>query len=364
MIFPPAGQSKSIAFIGDSISTGAVTNPALTFDKQNLWEIFRGKVSIEVNPEYFEQETGRSFGTLRKPVRLWPSLREYFGPSSYAGNYLVNAFSTVYLDTEQYSWAYILARELGYAHDQILIAAQDGSRIEGGIRQIDRVLNHTGGAIPEKLFIFFTGNDLCGHSIEMTKSADQYAEDLTELLDYLIRNGTERSGGSDIFVLGFMGIMQLTTSPEILDKKVNAHGKPTTCREFANISADEVSAAQKAFLKKNPEANWFMAMFPSTPAAMCPTVFGLNPDKSSDQKATLANRIRSIRKKSLNVVNNFSKKIKIKKKSGSLRFYYVDGTGDLLFDADDIAADCFHLSLKGQSRIANVVKESLSNFSK
>src|SRR5690606_23015345 len=109
------------------------------------------------------------------------------------------------------------------------------------------------------------------------------------------------------------------------------------------------------------EASWFMAMFPNSPVAMCPTVFDANPDKTADQKSMLANRIRAMRKQSSTVVEHYKKIAKTRKGEAPIKFYYLDATGELRFRAEDIAADCFHLSLMGQQRIAQSLLDVVSS---
>ena len=38
-----------------------------------------------------------------------------------------------------------------------------------------------------------------------------------------------------------------------------------------------------------------------------------------------------------------------------VQFHLVQGTADLQFDGDDIAGDCFHLSVTGQAKVARAV---------
>ena len=42
-----AADVPALAILGDSLSTGAATHPALQFDGQVLWDVFTGKISVQ-----------------------------------------------------------------------------------------------------------------------------------------------------------------------------------------------------------------------------------------------------------------------------------------------------------------------------
>lgn len=361
-----AAETARVAFLGDSISTGAVTHPSLEFNKPGLWKILRGGRAVVPDPAYLRDNLGdESIKDLRDPIRLWPSAKEYLNPLSWLGLHFINAVSRVYLDTEAYSWSAMLSQRLGYAPQETVIAAQDGARAYDAIHQVDRLLDYTDGATPEKIFLFFTGNDLCGHTMDYVTSSDDYAAYIERSLIYLARNGLPpQERGTDVYVVSFMGILQLTGNQDILEKVVPAAGQIATCKEVGAGKKEMSEKDQVAFLKENPDAAFFLNFFPDTPATLCPTVFEQNIDRREDQRSVLANRIRAYRETTKAAVLRMGQRQKNQADAGAraFRFHFVDDTSDLIFAGEDIANDCFHLSVKGQNKVAKAVANGLSKL--
>ncbi len=354
-------KSEYVAFLGDSITTGAVTHEALSFSKPKLWDIFRGRVSVEPDLSRYQGVVGDSLTSFGTPIRLGPTVSEFFGASSWVGLHLLNAWSRVYIDTEEYSWGYILARRFGYAPGQMLFAAQDGARVAAGIRQSQRVLKFTDGVLPEKIFLFYTGNDLCGPSMDYVTSAKDFASHLNDTIEFLIKRGRiVGDAGVDIYVVGYLGIVQLIQNTSVAEKLISAREKVMTCKELLQQStSNEVSAKGKEYLAKNPDSSLFFTMFPNSPAPWCPTLFSKNLGATPDQPQRLANRIRSYREASKLIVTKMKANL-IKAQNKQIRLHYLDAGRSLNFGGDDIAEDCFHLSLQGQAKVANALQKELA----
>ena len=351
-------QAATFAFLGDSLSTGAVTHPALRFGHVQLRKIFTGGLRLDPPPAtigLLKDSSWHPAADFLAPVRLPVSDREFQSGVQWVRRHLLNGFSALYLDTEEFSWANLLARRLGARPDEVLIAAEDGARMLMAVRQADRVLDHNQGLLPDYVFIFFTGNDLCGPGVSFVTPVDEYATRLEEVIDYLFRNGRPARAGTRIVVLDPVGVMQLAVVPDILDKKVEAHGRTMTCRELQ---------AMPAAVPENPDAvedvtDLFLNMFPRSPVAWCPTVLlqGLSADESAEIRTILANRIIGYRKAIGDVINSYNKEEGMLPDGFSLQ--HVRGTGNLSFLGEDIAQDCFHLSLKGQMKVAGSVFQEL-----
>lgn len=360
-----AGQSGYIAFLGDSITTGAVSHEALSFSKSKLWNVFRGRTSVKPSLVRYKTEVGDDIPSFDTPIRLNPTTSEFFGPTSWVGLHLLNTWSQVYIDTEEYSWAYILSRRLGYPADKMLFAAQDGAKMAAGVRQAQRVLNYTGDVVPDKIFIFFTGNDLCGPGIDFMTPIEDFSQQLDNTVRLFLANGTIIGDqGVDIYVVGGLGVIQLIQSDAVLGKYVSAREKVMTCKELlADSTSKEMNSKEKEYITKNPDSSLFFTMFPSSPAPWCPTLFSKNIGATDDQPQRLANRIRSYRKAASDTVANLSKTIKDSHQS-NVRLHFLNSGRLLTFAADDIAEDCFHLSLQGQAKVANSLQKEMQNESK
>jgi lysophospholipase L1-like esterase len=349
--------AETYAVIGDSISTGAVTHPDLSFDATKLWNIFRGQAPFTANAAFLESiGVSGMIDPLAPPVRLPPSRREFLSGPEWFGKNLLNTFSQLYLDTPQYSWSYLLAKKTGVEPTNILIAAEDGARMKAALPQVERLLEKTGGDLPNKVFFFFTGNDLCGPNMDFVTPSETYAGELQSALEYLKHNGQAPSSGTDVYVLSFLSLLQVSGDPGILAKTINAHGKQMTCKEVANYKKDFY--VDEALIKSQPEAFYFFKVFPKSPAGLCATVFEKNIDFSPQQRITLANRIRSYRDLSKQTVDAMN--AMPNQPGNEVRFHFISETANLAFAPEDLAEDCFHLSARGQKRLSETVFDSMA----
>ncbi len=348
-----------MAVLGDSISTGAATHPALTFDSLALWKVFNGETAVTPRLEDLPAEMRSTMPSpLRPPVRLWPTAREFFGGPDWGYRNLLQTLSKVYLDTEEYSWSYMVAAGLGLPPERLLIAAEDGARAEAMTRQMDRVLEATAGVLPSDILVLYTGNDLCGATLDHVTSVDDYENGLAKGFDYLLRNGQVGPGGSDVYLLSFLSILQLLHAEDILAKRVHAFGGEETCRE---LRAANYRPKDPKYDPHLPEDAWFFGPFmPPNPSAFCPTLFGADADNKDAEIGILANRIRLFRERQEKVVEKYNR---IAAKAGAdgqaVRFHLVQATAELNFQGEDIAEDCFHLSVAGQAKVARAVLAEL-----
>ena len=363
-----AGQVPALAILGDSLSTGAATHPALQFDGQVLWDVFTGKISVQPTTAALPSDLAAGLPEPPPaPLRLWPSVREFFGGPDWAWRNALQAISRSYLDTAQYSWGYQLGLGLKLSPSDIAIVGEDGARVANIPRHVDRLLDLTEGELPQRLAVFYTGNDLCGSNInEVTAPAD-FASGLERGLLYLLRNGQAPKEGSDVYVFGYMGILQLLTSESILAKKVHAFGSETTCKDLrsANFlpSLEQQKAMQARAQSKAGQdavAWYFSLLMPPNPAGFCGTLFAGGVGREREREAeinTLANHIRSYREQTAQVVERLNVRAEVAK--SKVHFHYVDATTKLTFSGDDVGEDCFHLSVAGHSKIARAAISAL-----
>jgi hypothetical protein len=360
---PPPAPFR-LAVLGDSISTGAATHPALAMDAKRLWGVFTG--SAEARPVDAE------LGELPPPGRLWPSVREFFGGADWVHRNTMQLVARRFLDTEEYSWGYAVARALlpGTLAERaggLAIAAENGAKTEAMPFQLERVLEASGGRLPEKLFVFYTGNDLCGMAMSQVTSEADYRRALRAGLAAVTR-APAAPGGSDVYVMAYLSVLQLLHGESILAKEVEANGEKTTCREMRERGFQPKDPAYDPGLPE--EARWFGLVMPPNPAGYCATLFG-PPSRGGDELVgALANRIRAYRGIQQEVVADLSGKqaphageapaAPPLPPSSAVRFHYVAETAELSFAADDIAGDCFHLARPGQEKVAQAVLSYLN----
>ena len=196
-------------------------------------------------------------------------------------------------------------------------------------------------------------------------SAADYAATLERGLRYLARNGRVSGGGTDVYVLGQLGVLQLLSNDSILDKKVAAFGGETTCRALREqhflptAEQQKVIQERSSILAENQKAAWYFSMLmPPNPVGYCATLMGgLSGKEREAEISTVANHLRDYREQTAKVVEQLNAKMSAEQVA--IRFHYVASTAQLGFDAADIAEDCFHLSPSGHTKIARAVLSAL-----
>lgn len=344
-----------VAILGDSLSTGAATHPALAFDAKNLWDVFEGHIRLDAEastlPESFR---AKAVDALPAPQVLWPTPREFLGGPEWIWRHLVTVLSRAYLNTEEYSWGYLAALGLKKDPTHVAIAGENGARVDAMPRQWDRVFAATGGQLPPVSFVLYAGNDLCGATMEQVTTAAEFGQAIAEGIAYARRNGRPADGGSQIYVLSHLSVLQLLHDPSILEKKVFAHGETVTCRDLRRSHYGATRPARQAD-ERPIEERWFEFIMPPNPAAFCPTLFATDGEDDRTLGA-LANRIRDYREATEAAVRDMEQN---PPRQDGVKVHFLAGTGDLVFSGDDIAGDCFHLSVSGQAKVASAVLDSI-----
>ena len=344
-----------VAFIGDSLSTGGAAHPYLAVKLSSFRDILEGRKTLAPDEDYFKQteSLGYQFKDAPPPMRLHRSTREFQHPVFWFLDNLWTKFGSQFLDAEEYAWPYLMGRALGYQPKDILIAARDGERISHGIRQVDRLLDYTKGKLPEKIFIFFTGNDLCGPTIDYVTDSDDYKSSLKKILKYIRINGTPSVNGTSVYVMNPMGIIQIVTSSEILSHKVPFHDNEISCKELHVLKPGSPTNSQGI---ENPQGDIVEAVFnmvAGSPSGYCGTLFSIH-DGNTQAQITLSNRINQYREGIEAVVKEFNEFA-----GTEVMASQITGTADILFDGPDMANDCFHLGLGGHDKIAKAVLKEL-----
>lgn len=335
---------KSIAVFGDSISTGALSHPDLAFNEQLLTDILNGK-PIPQNPQPLPI-------TIK---RLHPSTTEFVGAASWVSKLGLFTIDSLYFDVEESSWATTLAHSMGAA--SVYMAAEDGARAEDFYYQIVRLLEQSREPLPLNMFVFYSGNDVCGPTLERMTSDKDYAAALEKGLRKLQSEARHRQQFINVYLLHPLAALQVVTSPDIQQKKVKAHNQDLTCaqlqeRKFVTKEPrlDDLKLEDQG---GEPLARWLVQYLPKSPADYCPNIFTVPPGVPAWQtQARIAERLRSYSNQIAEIVKRWQGQDYISVKE-------VSATSKLLFTPDEIANDCFHLAAEGQRRLAQVVKEQL-----
>ncbi|MFK7827647.1 MAG: hypothetical protein AB8G05_26110 [Oligoflexales bacterium] len=387
------GQVASVGILGDSLSTGAGTHPSLEFNGDSLWDVFKGVTAITATSENQGVQDFIKAKHLEKPVVLNPGVREYRSGFEWVMANLQRTFSVKFLNTQEYSWGHLLGRSLGAEGSSIYIAGQNGARVATMRRQADRLIDHLDGKLPDKVFALYSGNDLCASHLSLMTSQDEFKASILGGLKYFGVNGQPAKSGTEILVVGFLGVTQLMASDSILDKKIKAFGESMTCRQLRN---DQFLPKNPPTTAKHPETLFMSHMVPPNPARYCPTLFALpllaqsetgifssmsegGTSTSSEGKreslatsrtnqvnrkidemlGQISSRVRQYRSASSQAVREANIWMQSKYPQKNIKFRYIATSEHLKFEAEDVAEDCFHLSTKGHLKVAKTISEAI-----
>ena len=358
----PGFAWDGLAILGDSISTGAGSHPALEFDPASLWMIMSGDLSVEAKASDIPNRQIFKIGeTLEAPRRLWPSSRENDGASGWVWLHAIQAISRTALDTEEYSYGYLSGRALGLTPQQIWFAGDNGTKAANALSHAARVLEAGKGELPTRLLMLYTGNDLCAQSWDTMTEAKVYGDNLLEALLFLARNGHNASGErTAVYLPAFLPVTALLLEPSINEKMIKFHGTKISCADAKKrlFAAPEVTPETLKQGPDDPRYPLFSQFMPPNPAMLCPTLFA-RISEDGQRQSLLANRIRAYRDAQKDAINSFHRQIKLMPSAAAIEAIYVDGSENVRFMGDDVAGDCFHLSPVGHAKLASVLLKQM-----
>lgn len=361
--YSPQIKAQTLAFIGDSISTGGASHSELGFDFERLSKVFMGETSVlpdAATVDFLRTNAAIELGEER-PTRLNFARREFTHPVSWMSNRFVGSVFSRYLDTEEYSWGFLLSRLAQIQANEVVIAARDGEKSLHARPQVDRILEANGGKAPLHTFLFYTGNDLCAPDVQLATHIDDYQENIEVAVRYMINNAEVSKGPAHIWLVDPVGLLQLVTSPSIAQKQVPAFGKTMTCsdlqggRNLLDKSAaastvgnpSSVEEMEKESLRAGLRA-MFDFLLGRGPQQLCPSLFSRDGSESQLQLSELLQGYR----RGLDKIQK-----KLNQASPNFRVHHVQASSKVIFEGEDIANDCFHLSAQGQLKVAKAVFE-------
>ncbi len=331
-------SGASAVIFGDSVASGAATHPALEYNGDVLWDILSGKVDVSAKSSDIPHIGGLE---LERPHIVFLSESEIANhPFDSTTILLTQSLSSIFLNTEEYSWGYQLARKLGASGSKIYFASTNGAQSADFLKQVQRFLTVSGGQLPKYIFVMFTGNDLCSlYGTGMT-SAEIYSSNIEAGLS-LLTAMTPHPEGTNIVLAGILPVTQVYQSTSILDHKVKAYGNEVTCRELRETKFLRPESVQP----KYAATAMFSQLFPPNPSLMCPSLFAV--DKvMKDQISEVATTAGLYRDGLEKLAATY------RKKSNGFSVRYLKSLSNMKLEGSDIAQDCFHLSIDGQSKVA------------
>ena len=358
--------NAATAILGDSLATGGATHPQLSYDPQNIWRIMNGSISLTAKASDIPSATDWNIKEQNPaaPVSLLAGVSEYRGSTSNVFSALIQSGVTAFLGTAQYAWGYLLARKFGEAPDQILLAAEDGARMEDAPAQAWRVVNHVGDHVKGKgvgegslarVMMLFGGNDICAPAYESMTEPAQFKASALDAMRIFMAHQKDRSTNLEIMVVQPLPMVQLIASDLVLNKKVMAYGEETTCKDLQG----RMFLPKKAMdLGEAPDARQVALIsqfLPPNPALMCATLFGRVAEGGGDRFSKIGNRLRALRDALSGAVADARKEAARAGLADRISFKLIESPGKIELTADDIAGDCFHLSAKGQAMLARTI---------
>lgn len=356
------------AVIGDGLANGNAAHPAISYDPRVIWKTMNGESTITAKAA--EIPSAATWNIREEnpspPVILRPGVPEYRGPWTGVLNALVQSGSNLFFATPQYSWGYLLARQSGEVPSGILLSSRSGARMEDApalawrVVEAARSQQGTAGSSGElrRVFMLIGNNDICAASFEaMTVPAEFRAAALDALRVFNARQ-RQATGKLEVVVMQPLPMVQLLTNDAVLGKKLIAFGEETTCRD---LQSRMFLPKKPLDLGDGPEARQVALVsqfLPPNPALMCPTLFG-RVLEADDRPAKIGNRLRALRDALAAAVSDATKEASRSGIGDKVSFKLVDASAAVQWSADDIAADCFHLSAKGQESLAKAISTGL-----
>ncbi len=345
------------AFVfGDSLSTGAVTHPDTKIDVAKIFGMVKDSEIYPIDPKAFGDSQADDENT---PVRiLGRSDEDFFASlsSDLAGD--VNKV----IETPMYSWGGQLA-DLENNRSSFLIAAENGARASAGATQVGNLIERLNAdgrplALPAKVFIFFSGNDMCaGESFDEMTSPEDYAAGLQATIKKLMDEFSVFEKGTTIYVMSHLDLVSHFTNGDIFKEKTvtNADGDKLTCQKYLGLPEPKVFADGKIDLAKlnlKDLANENLYH----PQKICKSLLSLVPGAGIEpvlDADAAKKQLEAYRQGAEAMVKEMQANISDER----LSLVYVKDTESLTFAAEDIANDCFHLSVNGQEKIAAMMQK-------
>lgn len=370
-----ANGTPRLAVFGDRYATGAAASSQYQLDFTTVWQQLEAPPTQTISPADLQLLAIQGFQPpFAAPRTLWFSQQEFLTGLDWSVKYLVQGLSQLYYNQDALSWGALLGKRLGLSASDVLLAAHMGDSMAQFPMQVERMLTATSGEVPERVLVWFPIEDLCHASLSAPSPQHQYRTALKQGLERFA-SARPAPSGSQIWVLSPHKATQLLLSPTIQAKSVHAFGATTTCKQLrdTNFHPGSLPALDKA----PPVAAYLADLIPPSPARMCPSFFAqkLLAQQEVSLFASETKRKRDVELKVEAATGNLSQAIRNyreagkkevetmqatwEKKHSSLTVHWVAATEALELEAEDLAGDCFHLSLAGHLKVVKLVEAAI-----
>ncbi len=374
LLAAPALATPRMAIFGDRYATGSAAASAYQLDFTSTWQQLEAPPAHTLSPTDLQRLAQHGFvPPFVAPRTVWFSKHEFVTGLDWSLKYLLQGLSHLYYNEEAISWGALLGKKYNLSAEEVLLVAHMGDSIANFPAQVERMLQATGGEIPERILIWFPIEDLCHAPLSAPASKEAYRTALRKGLDRLASKGRPAPKGSRIWVLSPLKATQLLLSASIQEKSVYAFGATTTCKKLreTNFHPGPLPALDKA----PPMAAYLADLIPPNPARMCPSFFAQKIlaqnevslfSSESKRKKEIADKIEAATGNLSQTIRDYrsvgkEETEKLQKewatKSSPLTLQWVTATEELQLEGDDIAADCFQLSLAGHIKMEQLLEK-------
>jgi hypothetical protein len=324
LMWPKPGE-RWIGLVGDSSITGAASHPEFHATIIGVLD----SAMKHLNPKE----------EVLSPIRVMYTTEEFKEAEHRGRAFELNLQSDLSqkIDTEEYSFGYMLGRTLGLSADQIVIAAQDGAKVSSMYKQMLRLLAVGSPTLPPLILVSYVANDLCSPKVfseSVEKFRTDYAKDVNFQFDRIAQM-PPASGGTRIFIIQPLDLANVLANPDLLSQKVPLEShKDVSCEE----------------LRSGKFGNDFTKLMQNSLRGQCSALFNLtdNPGRHLAQTRELQSIQTQVLREAIENFNNRS----------DLRIKMILATSpqSIHFTAGDLANDCFHPSPKGAAKVATQLR--------
>jgi lysophospholipase L1-like esterase len=238
------------------------------------------------------------------------------------------------IDTEEYSFGYIVGRKLNLPADRIVLAGQDGTRVTAFAEQMRRLLSAGPGTLPPLVLVSYVANDLCGDE-NFTSPVEAFRQTYKAELDRqfaAIAAFPADPKGTNIMILAPLDVANVLSNEKLLSQKIRFENRgEVTCGDLRR------GTGAGGDLGRSME---------STLVGACRAILGSSPDPA--QRLAQLRALQDAQNQMLEqAVNEFNGR------GLALRAQYAPSTGRIDFQPGDLANDCFHPGRAGAARIAD-----------
>jgi len=339
-----------MAIVGDSGTTGAASSPNLEPMFGNIWDHFwsavrnpRVQTELPLLAEFPASERWH-FDSVQPLTRVPYSRQEYEDEGNFVSRFFLNQSVKVFskLDVPEHAFGYMVGRGLGIKPSDIVLVGQDGVMVETIPAQFGRIYEMKTKTLPPLVLVSYTANDLCDERVidePLEKWAGRFKANLGEAWIAAEPYLKAHPRGTHIVVLAPLDVVNVITNPEVLSQTTNVEGEgQMTCAEV-----------RRGLTSWAPTA-WIVSRMLTR---MCPSVTETHVNDTE----------RLTRLKDLQLAFNEAWKSEIQElnaqyASKNIRWSYLESARDLHFAKGDVGNDCFHPSVRGHAKLADLILQS------